>query len=799
MFAGVSGYRRGISFLPAHSDSAPAGHRVVPRVTVTRFQQWVPEDGASPEEAYITLVERLRNEIRQTLGAEAEAVGLGLPWARQRTQYVNRSFGDAISAFRQWLRIYHVALGGATTVAASSLYDALAHALFGPDSGNGPKLRWLAVQHMRLNQGAFLKDAKDAGRTIATFLDAHKRPGEPGTPATLHALAACLGVVVRVVSYNSRGEVRFAEYPRPEDGGGSSAGAAAAGVPIVHLCAPTTAVSHRVTETVMYDVLVAVPRTPAAGAKRSAADAGLRPPAAKVAATAAAAAHPPRAGAPDALLALDESGAHGDEENDEAAAVRLARAMGGGLASLDERVWAAAIARDGADAVLALLDGVKAMLDNYRSGNQGSSAAVRREPSEALRAVDEAVTAAEMALLNAQEEAYALANAHTVLVVGEEAAGKSSLVNRILLHPLASSATLARINSDVARAADDQPLKTITRWDEESGSALDAGWFSDAAAVNDNDLFEAAEVIDENKTAPGVCPTGNDDTTTLMCTTVVLAPGLQPRLVLKYKSAAALRKLRAHVEEIRKYNWCERDAADDADDAASSEGSDRLIKATTTSAPPLGPTESGGESAPAEAAEVTADGPDEPEEFEYWADYAAAVFGVDVNGASGDEAATVDSGVPGHVLKVHKLSNEELMLPLAFRDLLGTTLTLRFTHTDRDSLVKAVAAELKRRTLGRWSHCGLLESVRLYLPSDDGVALTLVDVPGYSESLLPFRRECQDWAFKYGSCTCPRYGYRGVACLCLLTCAIHFALRSQHVGSMHQATLPTQDDPKADA
>ena len=25
--------------------------------------------------------------------------------------------------------------------------------------------------------------------------------------------------------------------------------------------------------------------------------------------------------------------------------------------------------------------------------------------------------------------------------------------------------------------------------------------------------------------------------------------------------------------------------------------------------------------------------------------------------------------------------------------------------------------------------------------------------------------------------TCPRYGYRGVACLCLLTCAIHFALR----------------------
>ena len=770
MFPGVSGFPRGRSFLPAHSDSAPASHRVVPRTTVTRFQPWVPEGAGSPEEAYVALVARLRSEFKQTLGAEEAAVGTGLHWAHLRPLHVLRGFGDAIGGFRRWLMNHHVALGGATTVAPSSLYDALAHALFGPDSGHGPKLRWLAVQHMRLNQGAFLKDAKDAGRTIAAFLEAHKRPSEPGTPATLHALAACLGVVVRVVSYSGNGEVRFAQYPRPEDGG---SGSGAAEAPIVHLCAPTTAVSHGVTDTVLYDVLVAVPRTPAAGVRRSAADAGLLPPAA---ARVAAAAHVSHAGALDAPPAVeaDESGTDSDEENDEAsaAAVRLARAMGGGLASLDQRAWAATITRDGAEAVLALLDGVKAMLDEYRSdeNNQRGGAAARRKRSEALRAVDEAVTDAEKALLKAQEEAYALADAHTVLVVGEEAAGKSSLVNRILLHPLASSATLARINFEMRRSSFDQTLETITRWDEGSSGTLDAGWFSEAAAVNDNNLLAAAEEIDKHKTAPGVCPTGNDDTTTLMCTTVVLAPGLEPRLVLKYKSAAALRELRAHVDEIRKHNWRQIDSPDKgADDASSSEGPDHPLKATTTSALPLDAAESGGESAPAEAGEGADDGPDdEPEDSEYWADYATAVFGVDVHGTSGDEAAMLDSVLPGHVLKVHELSDEDLSLPLAFRELLGTTLTLRFTHTDRDSLVKAVAAELKRRTVGRWSHCGLLESVRLYLPSDNGVSLTLVDVPGYSESLLPFRKKCQDWAFEYGrfstlvQCIKPRFQHKTI-------------------------------------
>jgi hypothetical protein len=193
------------------------------------------------------------------------------------------------------------------------------------------------------------------------------------------------------------------------------------------------------------------------------------------------------------------------------------------------------------------------MLDGYRRGPNSGPAG--RERAEALRAVDDAVVDAETALVKAEEEAEALADAHTVLIVGEEGAGKSSLVNRILLHPLALSPTLARINAGAAAtgANAEGVVETSTPWDADSSKAkLDASWFSAAAAARDAKLLRRAAILNKH-TAVQVCPTGGRNTTTAMCTTIVLAPGLQPRLVLKYKSAAALCELRKHVDELE---WC---------------------------------------------------------------------------------------------------------------------------------------------------------------------------------------------------------------------------------------------------
>lgn len=228
-----------------------------------------------------------------------------------------------------------------------------------------------------------------------------------------------------------------------------------------------------------------------------------------------------------------------------------------------------------------------------------------------------------------------------------------------------------------------------------------------------------------------------------MCTTVVLAPGLQPRLVLKYKSVSELRKLRAHVDEVRAHPWggvANPDSSDD--DGGDSEGGASL-KGTSEPSPAADSDLSDSDDGAAVAGELD-DGPYEPEKSSYWSDYATAVYGVDPLARLPEGADTYGAEV--HVLKVARLTDAELALPPSFCGLLGTTQTLHFTHTERTDLTMAVLKQLMRHTLGHWSHWGLLDSIRLYLPSE-GVTLTLVDVPGYSPSLLPFRKEAQDWAF----------------------------------------------------
>ena len=320
---GGTGFGRGVSFRWALTDlPPPASGQTTPRISSIKLHPWAPTDAASPE-AYARELAQLRDQLKDTLSAEAEAVGSVLPWPQLRPLNLRRnSDAMAVDGFKHWLAKRDLALGGATATnkAFSSMYDALAHALFGLDNGHGPKLRWLAVQYMRLNQSAFMNDAKVAGRPFAAFLETHTRPTEPGSCATLRALANCLGVVVRVVSYNSRGEVRFAEYGRPEDGGGSGTAvlAAASAAPLVYLCAPTIC-SRGVPETVLFDVLVAVPGPPVAGDKNSEADATSLYPTAVAKLPSAAPA--PHAGALSKLAVAekDKSGADSDKENDKKA------------------------------------------------------------------------------------------------------------------------------------------------------------------------------------------------------------------------------------------------------------------------------------------------------------------------------------------------------------------------------------------------------------------------------------------------------------------------------------------------
>ena len=288
--AGGSAYPRGKSRTAALSDSAPefGAARVL---THTVFTPWVPENQANPEDTYQHWLELLRGEFK---ASDAAAVHSQLRQYQLQSYFLQVDFGVGSIAFTRWLNNNNVKLVGSSAAAPSSLYDALAFALFGPDSELGPKLRWLAVQNMRLNQAAFLDDAKDAGRSMADFLNTHARPSAPGTPATLCALVDCLGITVQVVSFSGAGRVNFTLY---EPRGGSASGAARN---MVYLCATTKAGGLN---TVMYDALVASMPPPAPGSKRGAAAAGLpaaAPAAAKVAAAEAAAAaylDPPAAAA----------------------------------------------------------------------------------------------------------------------------------------------------------------------------------------------------------------------------------------------------------------------------------------------------------------------------------------------------------------------------------------------------------------------------------------------------------------------------------------------------------------------
>ena len=733
---GYSGFRRGLSFQPACSDSAPAGHTVVTRSYAFRFPTWMPGVGETPDDAYERLRVVLRGNLKATLTAEATAIGLGgLSSQGPSACQVKCDFGGGpLTGFKQWLKQRGVSLASATTLPQTSLYDALAVALFGPGMDEGPKLRWLAVQHMRLNQGAFLQDAKDAGRSsFDDFLNAHKRGSEPGTSATLRALAASLGVLVCVASCNRRGEVRLLTF-RPHSSGDPTSAGPATSPPLVYLCAHP-APSAATTAAVQYDVLVPLPQAPAPGSRRSAADAGMP------IAVAGPSAPALRAGMPEASAAVEDAG-RGEEVNVHCTEIlRLAKALGdAGLQSLDQSVWGHVLQRDSGSAVHALLDGVKMMLNRYQGALQ-TGVAMERKRAEALRALDNAVTGAEKALLRAEEEACALADNNRVLIVGEEGAGKSSLVNRMALHALVSSEELERINGlgTTTEQGVNMLEEVLTRWDL-TPDDLNPDWFTQDAQERDASSYEEVVLLANETTVPSMCPTGNRGSTTAMCTTIVLAPGLQPRLVLKYKSAADLRDLRAHVDLIRTFNWHANKTDSPDDDAPESFPLDAAHAASA----PMEAAMSGGE-APDGPGDAT-DGADEPENFNYWTDYAAAAFGVDLDTA---RVGVGISGVPLDVITVSELSDDALALPPSFRVKLGTTCTVHFRQTDRDDLVKAVSSELMRRTLGHWSHWGLLDSVRLYLPSN-GVTLTLVDVPGYSESLAPFLRESQNWAFRVG-------------------------------------------------
>ena len=755
---GGSAYPRGRSRTAALSDSVPALH-APPRVTRTIIAPWAPEYKDSAD-AVPRLIAELRPALKASLDSDAAAVHAQLQWEQLQAFTLRRDFGGRFNGLTLWLRTNRVVLAGlsASSDVASSLYDALSHALFGPDCRHGPKLRWLAVQHMSLNRGAFLADARDAGRSIEDFLRAHQGLREPGTRATLRALASCLGVTVRVMFYSTSGSVTFVQY-EPE-----GAGAADAPRHVVHLFAPTIA-GDGLNNTVMYDVMEALPPPPAPGSKRVAAAAELPTAAApaKVAAGAAPVAPEPLAAADEDVEQAADSDAENEDDEAKAIAARLARETGAELESLDSRAWAAHIARSDAFAVHALIDGVRAMCDHYNKEQHGLAAALGRKRNEALQAVDAAVTDAEKAVVKAQEEAFALAGAHTVLVVGEEGAGKSSLVNRILLRLLASPATLARINAGASDRADkDGLIVTSTCWDEERGSKLPTSWFSDAAEARAAKLYKPAETL-AAEAKNEACPTGGDMTTTAMCTTVVLAPGLQPRLVLKYKNAAALREVRRHVDEVRDFNWGgEPDSSDSSDD--DDEDSAGAPRKAATSQPSQRTATAGLPQCDSDPAQAPAgerdDGPEEPEDSSYWADYATAVYGVDPLKRLDDDANGYGAEV--HVLRVHTLTDDELAIPPRFRCLLGTTQTLRLTQTNPTDLIRTVTSLLTRHTLGRWSHWGLLESVRLYMPSE-GATLTLVDVPGYSDSLLPYRKETQDWAFntcRFSSlvhCVAPRF------------------------------------------
>ena len=752
-------FPRGRSFQPAQSDSAPASHTVVVQRSGARFPAWVPgpDCGTTPDDAYQYLKAKLRGNLSlEMLTTQAVAVGQGgLSSQGHRADQVHCDFGGGpLAGFKRWLSQRGVSMASATTLPQTSLYDAFSMVLFGPDSAEGPKLRWLAVQHMRLNQGAFLQDARNAGRNFEDFLEAHKRGSEPGTAATLRALADCLGVEVHVASCSCRGEVNLEKYRTNISGDPTSAGQAAA-PPLVYLCARPS--SSAATAAVQYDILDPLPQAPAPGSRRSAAEAGLPavPPAPP------APAH--RISVPSAPAAVEEDGPDRDEEvavNVEV--LRLTKALGGAsLQLLDFNAWEHVMAHGSGSAVHLLLDGVKVMLDRYRGTHQ-TGVTMGRGRAEALRALDDAVAGAEKALLKAEEEACVLADTNRVLVVGEEGAGKSSLVNRVVLHSLVSSEELARINGAGPGARDGANLvkEVRTPWD---AAPLDPLWFSEEAGARSNKQYNDAVLVVSKTAVPSICPTGNLGTTTAMCTTVVLAPGLQPRLVLKYKSAADLIKLRSHVDEIRTYDWrvSRNDPSDDDDDDSQglSPEAPRGVESTTPA--PLDAAMSG--DSPGGPGDATDDA-DEPENFNYWADYAVAAFGISLNSATTDEDG---SGVPRHVLRVHSLTNDDLVLPESFRNLLGTTSTLRFLHTDRIGLVEAVAAELKRRTLGSWSHWGLLESVRLYLPSNH-LTVSLVDVPGYSPSLSPFLKESQDWAFRVGGfstlmqCIKPRFQFKTI-------------------------------------
>ena len=305
-------------------------------------------------------------------------------------------------------------------------------------------------------------------------------------------------------------------------------------------------------------------------------------------------------------------------------------------------------------------------------------------------------------------------------MVGAESAGKSTVINSI-------------IRKAVVHVDDQKPLPAgaealpgcrfsmvITPLEPDDVPEND-DWFSDGAQERaDVRLANSRSNFDPEER--DVLPTGGDDKTTAVCTEVFLSPTERaPRLVLLYKSAAYLARLRSQVESVHDFDW----------------------EAWWSSAGGETGEDSDGEDAIAGRADSRATAGRPPMDVERIVDEAVAVFGVDMREASyeaGDSALSM----------VRMLTAEDQALPPRMRSMLGARVELFFHDTKPEELLSAARDALLQFTVGAWSHWGLLEEPpALYLRGNQ--RLLLRDVPGYpntDEQLPPHRLKMQQIAFE---------------------------------------------------
>lgn len=398
----------------------------------------------------------------------------------------------------------------------------------------------------------------------------------------------------------------------------------------------------------------------------------------------------------------------------------------------------ASIQKGGAASISLLAAATRSLVDKLRRLSHGGTK--EEVELESLGGTVERV----QALVKLAED-----GAPTFPVMGPENAGKSTLCSAIIremtkgvtfqVDKPPSAAVAVRLPAPKMAAGHgglppDFYVCTFVLADQD-GSRLPPEMFCARLQVADDNLF-LSKYKSFDFGALNVLPSGKSGTTTMLCTVVDLLPHeTQPRLEFDCHGAHYISELLEHVKAIQDFDY---DAFEAQElHVARPDGMLCNCSIACLTSHPAGVAEQDGDEVSSEPCEAMRP----PEDADFWADAAIAVFG----------EKKLDPGVVDHRQRiiVRSYTDDDLKLPSDRREWIGKKVIIYFPQTSMAELLPAVRQTLLRFTVrSDWARAGLIKGFpTLKLPSR--LRARLVDVPGFkADAMTAYYQKLQSAALR---------------------------------------------------